>query len=43
VGSNWDPTGNMIEGRHTVVFRGNWTETVGLALTDMPVELAEIA
>lgn len=43
IGSNWDPTGSTIEGRHTVVFRGNWTETVGLALTDMPAELAEIA
>ena len=42
IGSNYDPTGETVEGRHTVVFRGNWTETIGLPRTDVPLELAEI-
>jgi hypothetical protein len=43
VGSNFDATGASTQGRHTVVFRGDWSETVGLARTDTPLELAEIA
>lgn len=43
IGSNYDGTGVSIQGRHTVVFRGNWSETVSISLTDTPLEMAEIA
>ncbi|HSY15296.1 MAG TPA: hypothetical protein VK816_04850 [Jatrophihabitantaceae bacterium] len=42
IGSNYDPTGAATEGRHTVVFLGNWSETIGLPRTDVPLGLAEI-
>lgn len=42
-GSNYDPTGTGIQGRHTCVFRGAWTETVGLGRSDTQLEIAEIA
>ena len=44
IGSNWDSTGNSTQGRVTVVFRGNWSQSTGLARTDIPqIELAEVA
>jgi len=40
----YDPTGNSTQGRYTVVFRGNWSQTTGLLRTDVPqVELIEVA
>jgi hypothetical protein len=40
----YDPTGNSTQGRYTVVFRGNWTQTTGLLRTDVPqIELIEVA
>ncbi len=40
----YDPTGNSAQGRYTVVFRGNWTQTTGLLRTDVPqIELIEVA
>jgi hypothetical protein len=42
-GSNFDPTGNAIEGRHAGVFRGDsWSQTTGISRTDTPFEIAEI-
>jgi phage-related protein len=43
IGSNYDSTGASTVGRHTVVFRGNWSETVSISLTDTSLEIAEIA
>lgn len=43
IGSNWDGTGASTQGRHTVVFRGGWSQTVELARTNVPLELQEIA
>jgi len=43
IGSNYDSTGTSTTGRHTVVFRGNWSDTVSISLTDIPLEIAEIA
>jgi hypothetical protein len=44
VGSNYDPTGNGVVGRYTVVFRGDWQEITGLARTDVPqLQLVEVA
>jgi hypothetical protein len=44
IGSNYDPTGNNTVGQVTVVFRGNWGESTGLARTDIPqIELVEVA
>jgi hypothetical protein len=44
IGSNYDPEGNSTVGRVTVVFRGNWGESTGLARTDVPqLELVEVA
>lgn len=43
IGSNYDSSGVSTQGRHTVVFRGNWSETVSISLTDVPLEIAEIA
>ena len=40
----YDPTGNSTQGRYTVVFRGNWSQTTGLLRTDVPqIELIEVA
>jgi hypothetical protein len=39
-----DATGNSTQGRYTVVFRGNWSQSAGMARTDVPqIELAEPA
>jgi hypothetical protein len=43
IGSNYDSTGNNTVGRVTVVFRGNWNQSTGLARTDVPqIELVEV-
>ena len=40
----YDPAGNAVTGRYTVVFRSNWSQTTGLARTDVPnLELIEVA
>ncbi len=40
----YDPAGNSTQGRYTVVFRGNWSQTTGLARTDVSqLELIEVA
>ncbi len=39
----YDPTGNSTQGRYTVVFRGNWSQTTGLLRTDAQIELVEVA
>jgi hypothetical protein len=44
IGSNYDSTGNSTVGRVTVVFRGNWSQSTGLARMDVPqIELVEVA
>jgi hypothetical protein len=43
IGSNYDPTGDNTIGRHVCVFRGDWSETVGIARTAIPFEMAEVA
>jgi phage-related protein len=43
IGSNYDPTGESSYGRYTVRFRGNWSETTSISLTDTPLEIAEVA
>lgn len=40
----YDATGNSTQGRYTVVFRCNWSQTTGMLRTDVPqIELAEVA
>ena len=40
----YDPTGNSTQGRYTVVFRGNWSQTTGIHRTDvLQIELVEVA
>ena len=40
----YDPTGNSVTGRYTVVFRSNWQQTTGLARTDVQnLQLIEVA
>jgi hypothetical protein len=40
----YDASGNSPQGRYTVVFRGNWSQTTGLLRTDVPqIELIEVA
>ena len=44
IGSNYDATGASTVGRYTVVFRGAWSQSSGLARTDVPnIELIEVA
>lgn len=43
IGSNFDETGSLIEGRVTVVFRGNWAESTDLARSVLSLQIAEIA
>ena len=44
IGSNYDPTGDAIEGRYIVIFRmPQWTETVGMMRTAVAFDLAEVA
>src|SRR5579884_3637291 len=40
----YDSTGNSTQGRFTVVFRGNWSQSAGLLRTDVSqIELVEVA
>ncbi len=40
----YDATGNSTQGRYTVVFRGNWSQSTGVLRTDVPqIELVEVA
>jgi hypothetical protein len=40
----YDPIGNSTQGRYTVVFRCNWSQTTSLARTDVQnLELIEVA
>lgn len=40
----YDATGNSTQGRYTVVFRGNWSQSTGMLRTDVPqIELVEVA
>jgi len=40
----YDPAGNSTQGRYTVVFRGNWSQTTSILRTDVPqIELIEVA
>jgi hypothetical protein len=44
IGSNYDPTGNNIQGRVTVAFRGNWAQATDLARSNVQgLELVEVA
>lgn len=44
VGSNWDATGTVADGRVIVVFRGDWQQAIVLGRTDIPnLTLAEVA
>ena len=44
IGSNYDLTGNNIQGRVTVVFRGNWAQITELARSNVQgLELVEVA
>ena len=44
IGSNYDPTGNNLQGRVTVVFRGNWAQATDLARSNVQgLELIEVA
>ena len=44
IGSNYDPAGNETQGRVTVVFRGNWSQSSGLSRTDVPqIEMVEVS
>jgi hypothetical protein len=41
---SYDPAGNSTQGRYTVRFQGSWSQTTGLARTDVPqLQLVEIA
>lgn len=43
IGSNYDPNGVSITGRHVVVFSGDWIETTDIARTNTNFALLEIA
>lgn len=44
IGSNYDPAGNNLQGRVTVVFRGSWSQATDLARTNVQgPELVEVA
>jgi len=41
---SYDPTGNSTQGRYTVRFQGSWSQSTGLARTDvLQLQLIEIA
>jgi hypothetical protein len=43
IGSNYDPAGNNLQGRVTVVFRGIWAQASDVARTNLPsLELVEV-
>jgi hypothetical protein len=42
--SNYDPAGNNLQGRVTVVFRSNWTQATDIARTNLQgLEMVEVA
>jgi hypothetical protein len=44
IGSNYDPAGNNLQGRVTVVFRGNWAQATDIARSNVQgLELVEVA
>lgn len=43
VGSNYDSTGVSTQGRYTVRFNGDWSQTAYIARTDVGIELLEVA
>jgi hypothetical protein len=43
IGSNWDPTGAAVEGRHTVIFRGDWSSVTNIGRSEASLELLEVA
>ena len=43
IGSNYDPAGNNLQGRVTVVFRGYWVQATDIARTNVSqIELVEV-
>ena len=42
IGSNWDPTGASVQGRHTCVFRGDWNQTTNMGRSEAPIEFMEV-
>lgn len=41
---SYDASGNSTQGRYTVVFRGNWSQSTGMLRTDVPlIEIVEVA
>jgi len=43
IGSNWDSTGTVPEGRHIVVFRGDWSSVTDISRSEVSLELMEVA
>jgi hypothetical protein len=43
VGSNYDATGVSTQGRYKAVFVGQWHESLGIARTEVPLEILEVA
>lgn len=42
IGSNYDPTGASPTGRVTVRFDGPWQQSMGIARTDVQIQLVEV-
>jgi hypothetical protein len=42
IGSNYDPTGASSVGRVTVRFDGEWQQSMGMARTDVQIQLVEV-
>jgi len=42
IGSNWDATGVVFEGRHICVFRGDWSSVMNMARSETSLELLEV-
>jgi len=40
---SYDPTGQATEGRYTVRFEGEWSQSVGLGRSEVEIELVELA
>lgn len=40
---SYDPTGEMITGRYTVRFEGEWQQTVGMGRADVEISLVQLA
>jgi hypothetical protein len=44
IGSNYDPSGNNLQGRITVAFRGDWSQATDLARSNVQaLQLVEVA